>query len=228
VLIYSTHQAKSGIEAFVFLNLSPIVLSASLERTFYFTKEISPTMRRTLLLFALIMTASSLAMGQTNSRHIVYIQNGNSGAAAQCRGDQLSARSIPDSLDAAMGGVRSMDFAFKNTSTTPCTLKGYPRFELLNRSGRPARHGRAVNNARMVSDDGEDQTPQLVTLAPGKTAWFRFHFNTGGAGYVGKPCPTFPKIKITAPGTKRDFILREGIQSCSELEVSAVQSGKPR
>jgi hypothetical protein len=182
-------------------------------------------MRRTLFLLALSMTASSLAMGQTNSSHTAYIQADEARASMQCRGDQLSVRSIPDSLDAAMGGVRSMDFAFKNISKSPCTLKGYPRFELLNRSGRPARHGLAVNNAQMVSDDGEGQTPQLVTLAPGKTAWFRFHFNSGGAGYVGKPCPTFPKIKITAPGTKRDFILREGIQSCSELEVSAVQSG---
>lgn len=118
-----------------------------------------------------------------------------------------------------------MDFAFKNTSRLPCTLKGYPRFELLDRSGRPARRGRAVHNAQLASDDGQDQIPQLVTLAPGKTAWFRFHFNEGGAGRIGKPCPTYPKIKITAPGTKRDFILREGIVSCSELEVSAVQSG---
>jgi hypothetical protein len=185
-------------------------------------------MLRTLLLFALIMAASSLALGRTNSRHHIYIQTGDSSATAQCRGDQLSVHSIPDSLDAAMGGVRSMDFAFKNTSKSPCTLKGYPRFELLDRSGRTARHGRAVNNARMVSDDGEDKAPELVTLAPGKTAWFSFHFNEGGAGYTGKRCPTYPKIKITAPGTKRAFILREGIVSCSELEVSSIQAGKRR
>jgi hypothetical protein len=126
-----------------------------------------------------------------------------------------------------MGGDRSMDFAFKNTSTSPCTLNGYPRFELLNRSRRPARHGRAVNDAQMLSDDGEAHLPQLVTIMPGKTAWFRFHFREGGAGHVGKPCPTFPIIKITAPGTKRDFILREGIQSCSGVEVSAIRSGMP-
>lgn len=185
-------------------------------------------MRRTLLLFALIMAASSLALGQTNSSHAAYIQADETRASIQCRGDQLSVRSIPDSLEAAMGGVRSLDFAFKNISTSPCTLKGYPRVELLDRSGRLARHGRAVNNAQLASDDGQDQTPQLVTLAPRKTAWFRFHFNSGGAGHVGKPCPTYPKIKITAPGTKRGFILREAIQSCSEVEVSAVQGGKPK
>lgn len=185
-------------------------------------------MRRTLLLLALIVTASTLAPGQTNSRHIAYIQTGDSSAATQCRGAQLSVSYIPDSLDAAMGGDRSMDFAFKNSSTTPCTLKGYPRFELLDRSGRLARRGRAVNDAQMLSDDGQAHIPQLVTLAPGKTAWFRFHFREGGAGHVGKPCPTYPKIKITAPGTQRGFILREGIQSCGAVEVSLIRSGMPQ
>jgi hypothetical protein len=184
-------------------------------------------MRRTLLLLALILAATSLALGQTNASHTAYIQADEASASAQCRGDQLSVRSIPDSLDAAMGGERSLDFAFKNTSSSPCTLKGYPRVQLLDRSGRPARRGRAVNNADLAGEQ-PNQTPQLVTLAPGKTAWFLFHFNNGGAGHVGKPCPTYPKIKITAPSTKRDFILREGIQSCREVEVSAVQGGTPQ
>jgi hypothetical protein len=184
-------------------------------------------MRRTLLLLALIMAASSLATGQTNSSHTAYIQADEARASIQCRGDQLSVRYIPDSLDAAMGGDRSMDFAFKNTSRSPCTLKGYPSFELLDRSGRPGRRGRAVHDAQMLSDDGEAHIPQLVTLAPGKTAWFRFHFREGGAGHVGRPCPSFPKIKITAPGTKRIFILREGIQSCDGVEVSPMRSGMP-
>lgn len=183
-------------------------------------------MRRTLFLLALTLAAASLAQGQTNSGHLAYLQADEGNAATQCRGDQLSVRSIPDSLDAAMGGDRSLDFAFRNSSKSPCTLKGYPRFELLDRSGRPARRGRAVNDGQMLSEDGQDQIPQLVTLAPGKTAWFRFHFREGGAGHVGKPCPTFPKIKITAPGTKRSFILREGIVSCSELQVSPIQGGK--
>lgn len=183
-------------------------------------------MLRTLLLLALTVAASSLALGQTSAVHIAYIQAGNSSAPTPCRGEQLSVRQVPDSEDAAMGGERTVDFAFKNTSTSPCTLHGYPRLQLLDRSGRPARRGRAVNNNQLAGDE-QNQTPQLATLAPGKTAWFRFHFNNGGAGHVGKPCPTFPKIKITAPGTKRDFILRDGIQSCREVEVSAVQSGKP-
>jgi uncharacterized cupredoxin-like copper-binding protein len=184
-------------------------------------------MRRTLLLLALTLAAISLALGQTNAMDTAYIQSDEASASTQCRGDQLSVREVPNSLDAAMGGERAVDFAFKNISRSPCTLKGYPRVELLDRSGRLARHGRAVNNADLAGDQ-PGQTPQLVTLAPGKTAWFLFHFNNGGAGHVGKPCPTYPKIKITAPGTKRAFILRDAISSCREVEVSAIQSGMPQ
>ncbi|MDT4952720.1 MAG: hypothetical protein QOJ02_858 [Acidobacteriota bacterium] len=193
-----------------------------------FHKGEFPLMRRTILLLtALILAATSLALGQTNPSHTAHLQSDKAGASMQCRGDQLSVREVPNSEDAAMGGARAVDFAFKNTSNTPCTLKGYPRVQLLDRSGRPARHGLAVNNADLAGEQ-PGQTPQLVTLAPGKTAWFLFHYNNGGAGHIGKPCPTYPKMQITAPGTKRAFILRDSIQSCREVEVSAVQSGMPQ
>jgi hypothetical protein len=210
----------------VFLIFRPCLITR-LAPNFYFTKEKFPLMRRTLLLLALTLAAVSLALGQTNSRHLAYVQADEASAATQCRGDQLSVREIPNSEDAAMGGERAVDFAFKNTSSSPCTLKGYPRVQLLERSGRPARRGRAVNNADLAGDQ-PNQAPQLVTLAPGKTAWFIFHFNNGGAGHTGKPCPTYPRMGITAPGTKREFVLREGIQSCREVEVSFLQSGMPQ
>jgi hypothetical protein len=181
-------------------------------------------MRRILLLLALIISASSLALGQTNFRHAHYIQAGS--ASTQCRGEQLSVKHIPDSDEAAMGGVRIIDYSIKNISSLPCTLTGYPRVELLTKSGRLAPHGRATHSEEPASDE-QSKSSSVVTLAPGKTAWFRFHFNAGGAGYTGKPCPTFPRLRITAPGTKRSFVLRESIQSCSGVEVSAVQSGLP-
>jgi hypothetical protein len=184
-------------------------------------------MQRTIFLLALIVAAVSVAEGRTNSGHRAYLQADGANAATQCRGDQLSVREVPNSMDAAMGGERAVDFAFKNISSSPCTLKGYPRVQLLDRAGRPARHGRAVNNADLGGDQ-PNQGPQSVTLAPGKTAWFIFHFNNGGAGHVGKPCPTYPRMKITAPGTKRAFIQREAIQSCREVEVSSLQSGMPQ
>jgi hypothetical protein len=126
--------------------------------------------------------------------------------------------------DAAMGGSRLVDYAFTNTSSTPCTLFGYPRFILLDKWGRPMRGGRAVNSDQLP--DG-NLSPRLVRLEPGKTAWFRIHYNSGGAGYVGKPCPISEKVRITAPGTKRAFILDEGISRCRRVEISPVQNGLP-
>lgn len=180
-------------------------------------------MRRPLLLLALIATASSLAVGQTKAVRVADSQSDARGAAARCLSRQLSVSHVAD--DAAMGGSRLVDYAFTNTSSTPCTLFGYPRFVLLDKSGRPLRGGRAVHSDQLP--DG-NLFPRLTTLEPGKTAWFRIHYNSGGAGYVGKPCPSSEKVRITAPGTKRAFVLREGITLCRRVRISAVQNGLPR
>jgi hypothetical protein len=150
-----------------------------------------------------------------------------SSASTRCREEQLSVRKIPDSEDAAMGGHRSVDYSFTNISSSPCTLTGYPRVELLNKAGRRVRRGLAVNSERLPGDT-EKHLPQPVTLEAGKAAWFRLYYNAGGAGRVGKPCPIYPKVRITAPGTSRGSTLREQIQSCQTVEVSAVQSGSPQ
>ena len=179
-------------------------------------------MRRPLFLLALIAAISSVASGQTKTERVGYGQSDNRGAAARCLSRQLSVRHIGD--DAAMGGSRLTDYAFTNTSSTPCTLFGYPRFVLLDKSGRPLRGGRAVNSDQVP---GDNLSPRPATLEPGKTAWFRIHYNSGGAGYVGKPCPNSEKVSITAPGTKRGFVLREAITLCRRIQISAVQSGLP-
>ncbi|HEX8844643.1 MAG TPA: DUF4232 domain-containing protein [Pyrinomonadaceae bacterium] len=184
-------------------------------------KEISPgkplRLRVLLAFFALSMLfiPSAFAQGKPDFTHAGNL------APIQCRGDQLSVRHVSE--DAAMGGVRTTDYVFTNISSSPCTLKGYPRFELLNKAGRPARGGRAANGITMMGDDAK-ASPQLVTLEPGKTAAFLVYHNAGGAGYMGKPCPVYRRVRITAPGTKRVFILREEYQVCGSLEVSPVNT----
>lgn len=128
-----------------------------------------------------------------------------------CRDSQLSVRDIGG--DAAMGGVRGIEYAFKNISRAPCTLRGYPRFEVLSKSGRVVRRGRA-RDSETRADSG--------TIEPGKTATFSIYYNAGGAGRVGKPCPTYPRVRITAPNNRRGAVLREAIQLCGDVEVSPV------
>ena len=153
---------------------------------------------------------------------VLYVQNASAqdstrattSSPAWCRDVQLSVRHVGE--DAAMGGRRSIEYAFTNISTLTCTLKGYPRFEVLSRSGRIVRRGRAA-----VGDDAE-RTEGLVSIETGKTATFSVSYNAGGAGRVGRPCPTYPKVRIIAPGNKRGVVLREAIQLCGEVEVAPV------
>jgi hypothetical protein len=137
----------------------------------------------------------------------IYAQRGRLDPPA-CRDAQLSVRHVGE--DAAMGGRRSIDYAFTNTSTLTCALRGFPRFEVLSRSGRIVRRGRGA------------ESWSAVAIEPGKTAMFSVSYNAGGAGRVGRPCPTYPRVRIIAPGNKRGVVLREVIQLCGEVEVSPV------
>ena len=129
--------------------------------------------------------------------------------------------------DAAMGGVRATDYIFTNKSSAPCTLSGYPRVELTNVKGVVLR--RATHSDQLPTD-AEKMPPQLVTLEPGKSAWFTINYNSGGAGYMGKPCPTYPKTRVSAPGVIQFSVLRSNIQSCAktDFQVTSVRSGEPR
>ena len=155
--------------------------------------------------------------GYTQATHAFV--SANSSAAEQCTYTQLSLQHEDE--DAAMGGLRDMKFIFTNTSSAPCTLKGYPRFELLNKSGEPAGH--AGNGLTRMGDDLK-QEPQLVTIEPGKTAIFWIDYLARGAGSMSKPCPTYRKFRVTAPAITRAFVQTSDspIEVCSGLEVSPV------
>lgn len=140
---------------------------------------------------------------------------------SRCLANQLSVSRVSD--DAGVGN-RAVNFAFTNTSPTPCTLSGYPRFVALDRRGRPLR------GVRVVQSDSTyfmpEQPPQEVTLEPGKTAWFQIAYN--GMQDTPRKCPSSAKVKITAPGTTRVFVLREEITPCQhEVSVTPVRSGSP-
>lgn len=173
-------------------------------------------MRGTVFLLALIVAALPTAFRQP--RQVDY--DSPPAPIGPCRGEDLSVRHVTD--DAAMGGLRTIDYAFKNKSSASCTLKGYPRYELLDKSGVVRPHGRATGSPQLPVDDAA-YPPQLVTIAPGKEAGFRVYYNSGGAGYVGKPCPVSRRVRIAAPGTTRRFVLREDISLCGGLQVSGVR-----
>ncbi len=122
--------------------------------------------------------------------------------------------------EAAMGGVRATPYIFTNTSSSACTLDGYPAVELLNQRGVIVRRSTKQKSDELAT----------ATLEPGKTAWFNLNYNSGGAGHIGKPCPAYQKIRITAPAIARPFVLRTDIQTCAQtnFEVSSISPGTPQ
>ncbi len=176
---------------------------------------------RVAILLTLLAATWSVAAGQAANRETVYARSANVGAPAHCRGEDLSVRHVTD--DAAMGGHNLIDYAFRNNSSSPCTLTGYPRFELLDKIGRVRPHGRAINSQRLPGDE-RIEPAQVVTLEPGKEAGFRVYYNNGGAGHMGTPCPLSQRVRISAPGTRRNFELREEIRSCRSVLISAVRN----
>jgi hypothetical protein len=179
-------------------------------------------MRGTILSLTLLAAASSTAMSQAKRTLINYIAIPVSVTIAPCRGEDLSVRHVTD--DAAMGGQNLIVYALKNNSSAACTLDGYPRYELLDKSGKLRPRGRAINSQQLPGDEAK-RPPQLVTIEPGKEAWFRVYYNSGGAGYLGKPCPVSRKVRIVAPGTTKSFFLKEDITSCTTVQVSSVRGG---
>ncbi len=188
-------------------------------------------MRRILLLLGLMATASSVAMSQGSGGRPIMPSSPSTTMpsssapmepprlplpSAPCRGADLSVRHVTE--DAAMGGQNIIDYALKNNSSMPCAVKGYPRYELLDNAGAVRPRGRAVSSQQLPGDQ-EKHPPQLVIIALGQEAGFRVYYNSGGAGYVGRPCPMSLKMRISAPGTTRVFVLNENITSCRTVEV---------
>jgi Protein of unknown function (DUF4232) len=96
-----------------------------------------------------------------------------SSAPAPCGDNQLSLRNLGEVI--SMGPMRYMEFIFTNTSSSPCTLSGYPRFRFLNKYGRPVHDGLAANGVGFAGL--YSVPPQLVTIEPGKKAKFVVHYN---------------------------------------------------
>lgn len=176
-----------------------------------------------LLIGIILLAAASAARGQHSIKLAPNFRLGPQ-SIEPCRGADLSPRHAND--DAAMGGHLLTEYAFKNNSASACTLKGYPRFELLNKSAQLLPKGRAVHSRKLMGDEAASD-PQLITIEAGKEAVFRVYTNNGGAGYMGKPCPMSRFVRIIAPGTTRAFVLKDEIRSCQKVQVSAVRAAPP-
>lgn len=92
----------------------------------------------------------------------------------------------------AMGTVAD-EFGFTNNSTKTCSLDGYPRVQMLGKSGK--NQSTSDHEASLGAFGIEEK---VVVLAPGKTAYFGvvFHDQTGFANLA---CPTSVALRFTSP-----------------------------
>jgi Protein of unknown function (DUF4232) len=174
------------------------------------------SMRKMILLIILIIVVPSLARSQTSFKNSVSSQNESSRAyTRRCMGWQLSVKHVADDAGA---GQRAVTYAFTNTSSRPCTLSGYPGFVLLNRAGRRLRGVHIVRTG---------DPAQVVTLAPGGNAWFNITYSSCSVGGT-PPCLVSAKVRITAPGTTRHFVLPEKLDPFEgRINLSPVLSSQP-
>jgi hypothetical protein len=166
---------------------------------------------------ALAIIAISLAFAQAYSR-ASHHSGPKPAIARSCTHEDLKVKAGEG--NAAMGGVRETPFIFTNVSASACTLEGYPGLELLSEKGALVKR---------ATKQKSDAAIAAVTIGPGQTAWFNLDYNAGGAGHMGKPCPVYRKVKITAPGVTQPFVLRAEIQTCArtDFSVTAISSGAP-
>lgn len=122
---------------------------------------------------------------------------------------------------AAMGSRGVTGMAFKNISTTPCTLEGYPIIQMVDAAGK------SINT--FVSHGNSFSTPpatvKVVTLEPGHNAKFDMLY-AAQTGYGNAVCPTSTSVDFTPPGSSTALALPWKIQPYGGGTIQALRCGE--
>lgn len=97
-------------------------------------------------------------------------------------------------------GSRDAEYGFKNLSTHPCELTGYPRVRMLTKSGG------ALSTTEQHAPGALGITTTQVTLGHNAVAYFDIHY-ASSTGYANLKCPPSAALKLTAPGDTTGLLL---------------------
>jgi hypothetical protein len=146
-------------------------------------------------------------------------------AAFVCNSSQLAI--ILGTESAAMGARGVSGMRFKNVSSTPCTLIGFPGIQMTDAKGKSL--PTFVTNSPTIM--GTPVSIKIVTLMPGLTANFNMLYESA-TGYGNAVCPTSTQVEFKPPGAKLALVLPWKIQPyggstiqslhCGEIKVSPV------
>jgi uncharacterized protein DUF4232 len=182
------------------------------------------------------VVGAAVAAGSAAALVGVYaIVGGHSSAARQghgrrrpvaplprCRPEQLR---VAERGDGAYTGHSVIDFSLGNVSTTPCTLRGRPRVQLVMRSGRLRAGG--VYRLRNVHR-GVTVPPRTVVLRPGGAASFLVVVvnQVGRAGPMpSRFCAWSRAFLITPPGSRSSVRAHYSLSDCG-LAVTPFVAGR--
>jgi hypothetical protein len=113
-----------------------------------------------------------------------------------CAGSQLT---LSYSGTEGATGHLELHVTVRNSSQTPCLLRGYPAARLLNRAGRPL-------PLRVGRGDGffpdTESKPRPVALKPGASAHFGISLVTNNEYKGARVCRTAATAMLSAPGSR--------------------------
>jgi hypothetical protein len=111
-------------------------------------------------------------------------------SAPRCAARQLSARAGGSGVAA---GSELVELAFVNQGPGTCALYGYPHLSMIDADGRPI-----ATTDRDALPGFDSVAKRVVTLAPGRSAWFGVFF-ADATGYGTLKCPTAARLRLTPP-----------------------------
>lgn len=137
----------------------------------------------------------------------------------RCQPDQLSL--VPGAARAAAGHY-AQTLVFTNTSSSTCTMYGYPGLQLVGADGQAV----DVDVQRGAGYAVQDPGPKAISLGPKQSAYFMF-----GAADVsqpgGAPCPAATRARVIPPNDYTQLEVAVHVAACphARVAVSAVAPG---
>jgi Protein of unknown function (DUF4232) len=136
---------------------------------------------------------------------------------------QASTVSITQSANsyAVSGGHDGDVFLVRNDATTACTLDGYPTVTPVNGADQPLPAQQSRYPANFGPFVVPAATPQLVTLAPGESAWFVI------STFV-QPAAPAAGLSVSLPGMAGSKLVdSRGFDYDGALSVTAIEPASP-
>jgi hypothetical protein len=113
---------------------------------------------------------------------------------------------------------------FKNVSTSPCTLSGYPGAAGLNASGQQVTEAQRTPSGYLGGMRTGSSTPPVVTLGPGSVASAMVEGTDVPQGSA-PACTTYSALLVTPPTSKKSKRITARMPGCSPLQVHPVLQG---